>query len=149
MKRNFSILIFLLSAFIFQPLSAQDIDHQLQAQTAILDTEVSIASQTASIKQILFTLESMGDFTFSYGKEVPVSRMVKMTGEKQSIRKYLDEMFEGDSLQYIEKANKILIIPHAPGKKQIPKQTVRGRVVDELSKTPLVGVNILLGSEGP
>lgn len=139
MKSSFSILIFLMMAFVCRPLIAQG---------SILDTEVSIASQTASIKQILFTLENLGNFTFSYGKEVPVSRTVKISGEKQSIRKYLDEMFEGDSLSYIEKANKILIIP-STGKKQIPKQTVRGKVVDELSKTPLVGVNILLGSEGP
>ena len=58
-------------------------------------------------------------------------------------------MFEGDSLRYIEKEKKILIPSPSSSKIQIPKQTVRGRVVDEVSKIPLVGVNIVLGSEGP
>jgi len=141
MKSCSSILIFLLLVFLIPP---------LHAQSGILDTEVSIKSQTATIKQVLSTLETKGGFTFSYGKEVPVSRTVKLSGEKKSIREYLDEMFHGDSLRYIEKVNKVLILPSSSANsKQSPKQTVRGRVVDELTKIPLIGVNILLGSEGP
>lgn len=122
----------------------------MQAQESILDTEVRFSSQTASIKQILYALEQMRGFTFSYGKEVPVNRTVEISAEKQSIRKHLDEMFAGDSLSFIEKGNKVLIIPtSAIRKSESPEQTVRGRVIDHVTKVPLIGVNILLGSEGP
>ena len=141
MKGRVHILLILLLAFIIRP---------LYPQSPILDTEISFSSQTVTIKQLLFAIETMSGFTFSYGKEVPVSRTIKIDGGKQSIREYLDEMFQGDSLSYIEKGNKILIVPsESESLKQIPKQTVRGRVVDEVSKTPLIGVNILLGSDGP
>ena len=141
MKCRVHILLFLLLAFIIRP---------LYPQSPILDTEISFSSQTVTIKQLLFAIETMGDFTFSYGKEVPVSRTIKIDGGKQSISDYLDEMFMGDSLRYIEKGNKILIVPsESVSLKKMPRQIVRGRVVDEISKTPLIGVNILLGSEGP
>ena len=139
MNRSFAILFFILLAFVFKP---------LYPQTSILDTEVSFTKQKVTVKEFLFALETMGGFTFSYGKDVPVSRTIELSGRKQSIREYLDEIFQGDSLKYIEKGNKILIVPSSsPGK--TPVQTVRGRVVDQVSRIPLIGVNILLGSEGP
>ncbi len=141
MKPHFHILIICFLVFT---------DIATYSQARILDMEVSISSQTATIKQVLFTLENMGDFTFSYGKDVPVSRTITISGGRKSIRVYLDEIFKGDSLKFVERGNKILILPSGPASsKQIPKQTVRGRVIDQVSKTPLVGVNILLGSEGP
>jgi len=134
------LIIFIL-AFTFRP---------LYPQSPILDTEVRFTSQSATIKQLLYALEQMGGFTFSYGKEVPVNRTVKTTPEKQSIRRHLDDMFAGDSLTYIERVNKVLIIPISTIKnKENPEQNIRGRVLDQVTKTPLVGVNILLGSEGP
>ncbi len=141
MKSRFPILTMLILVISLQA---------LYAQSTILDTEVRFTSQSASIKQFLNALEQMRDFTFSYGQEVPVNRVFEISIEKQSIRKHLDEMFAGDSLSFIEKGNKILIIPtSAIKKKQYPDQTVRGRVIDQVTKVPLIGVNILLGSEGP
>lgn len=143
MKLSFHIFtgILLLIVTITQP---------LMAQSGLLDTEVTLSKQTAEIKQVLYALETMGGFTFSYGRDVPVSRIIEISGEKKSIRAYLDEMFRGDSLRYIERTNKILILPStSTNSKQHPKQTVRGRIVDGVSKTPLIGVNIVLASEGP
>ena len=82
MKSRFSILIIILLALIFRP---------LYPQTPILDTEVTFTSQTLTVKQLLFAIETMGGFTFSYGKEVPLSRIITISGGKQSIREYLDE----------------------------------------------------------
>ena len=141
MKSRFPILTLLILVISLQA---------LYAQSTILDTEVRFTSQSASIKQFLNALEQMRDFTFSYGQEVPVNRTFEISIEKQSIRKHLDEMFAGDSLSFIEKGNKILIIPTSVIiEKENPDQTVRGRVVDLVTKVPLIGVNIILGSEGP
>ncbi|MCP4310545.1 MAG: TonB-dependent receptor [Bacteroidetes bacterium] len=141
MKRHFYILIIFILAFSLQP---------LHAQTPILDTGVRFVSQTATVKQLLSALENMGSFTFSYGKEVPVNRTIDVTAEMQTIREHLDDMFPADSLTYIERGNKVLIVPiKSVQKKTAPKQTVRGKVVDQVTKVPLIGINILLGSEGP
>ena len=141
MKSRCPIFIFLLLVLIWLP---------VHSQSRILDTEVSISGQRATVKQILSTLENMGDFTFSYGKEVPVSRSVQISGGKKSIGAHLEEMFRGDSLKYVERGNKILILPSSsPSVKQNPRQIVRGRVLDQVSKVPLIGVNVILGSQGP
>jgi hypothetical protein len=120
------------------------------SQSSILDTEVSFIEQTAPISLFLAAIESAADITFSYGRHVPVERSFSMPAGKRSIREHLDRMFKNDSLVYMERGNKILIAPkkdNAPRK--APLQTIRGRVIDLDSKEPLIGVNIILGSEGP
>lgn len=120
------------------------------SQSRILDTEVRFAAQTTTVKELLAALGKAGGFTFSYGKEVPVEKVITVTDVKRSIREHLDDMFAGDSLEYMEKGNKILIVPASKGKPgNIPNQTVRGMVLDRDTKVPLIGVNILLGSDGP
>jgi len=120
------------------------------AQPSILETEVSFKQQTAPIYFFLSGIESFAALTFSYGKEVPVERSFSMTAGKLTIKEHLDNMFRNDSLDYIERGNKILIVKRKANVKQkTPKQTIRGQILDLDSKTPLIGVNILLGSEGP
>lgn len=142
MKRMNSIWIALYMVTFLQP---------AYSQSRILETEVRIAKQTATIKELLEALGEAGGFTFTYGNEIPVERTFSVTGEKKSIKNHLDDMFGKDSFTYIEKSNKILIIPAPPLQKPktIPRQTVRGRIIDLDTKVPLVGVNVLLGSEGP
>jgi len=95
-------------------------------------------------------MESIRGFTFSYGSEVPVERIYHVNNEKRTIREHLNNMFRGDSLAFIERGNKILIVPASSvAKKELPRQNVRGRILDMDTKVPLVGVNVLLGSEGP
>jgi len=120
------------------------------SQHSILEQEVSFKEQTAPIQFFLAGIEGATNITFSYGKDVPVNRTHSMTEGKRSIREHLDAMFSNDSLKYVERGNKILIVPDTKSaNNRIPKQTLRGRVLDLDSKTPLIGVNIILGSEGP
>ncbi len=141
MRYRTSIWIVFLLNMLFQP---------VWSQTKLLDGHISFAEQTASIKSLLSTMESIRGFTFSYGSEVPVDRIFHVDNEKRTIREHLNNIFQGDSLAFIEKGNKILIVPASSHvKKEAPRQTVRGRILDMDTKIPLVGVNVLLGSEGP
>ena len=122
----------------------------LLCQTPILDSKVRIPEQTTTVRVLLTELSKAGGFSFSYGKDVPLNKQIHVTDKSQSIRTHLDEIFQGDSLSYIEKGKKILIVPNDQlTPKNIPQQTVKGRIVDLDSKMPLVGVNVVLGSEGP
>ena len=141
MKPRISIgIVILLSSLSQQALS----------QTKLLDGHISFAEQTAPNKSLLATMESIKGFSFSYGSEVPVDRNFHISNEKRTIREHLNNMFKNDSLAYIERGNKILIVPATTiSKKEHPRQTVRGRILDQDTKMPLVGVNVMLGSEGP
>lgn len=123
--------------------------HTAWSQTSILDTEVYFRENTVNIHFMLTAMETAGAFTFSYGRDVPVERSYHVREGKRSVREYLDDMFRNDSLQYIEKGRKILIVPASVTINEKPRQTVRGRVLDIDTKLPLVGVNVVLGSEGP
>jgi outer membrane receptor protein involved in Fe transport len=106
--------------------------------------------QTITVSKFLNLLSSRGEFTFSYSQDIPVKKEVHIYPVMLSVRKHLDNIFSGDSLQYIEKGNKILIIPMPPkSDKIILQQTIKGRIIDQDSKAPLVGVNVVLGSDGP
>ncbi len=119
------------------------------SQPGLLDSEVYFREQTVTIHFMLEAMEAAGAFTFSYGRDVPVERKFHVQEGKRSVRDYLDDMFKNDSLQYIEKGRKILIVPVTGPTVENPRQTVRGQVLDLDTKLPLAGVNVLLGSEGP
>ena len=106
--------------------------------------------ETLTVRQFLNKMSNEGEFTFSFGQDVPLNKQVHIKAVRQSIKEHLDYIFSGDSLQYIEKGNKILIFPLTPPpEKVILKQTIKGRILDLDSKTPLPGVNIVLGSTSP
>ncbi len=120
------------------------------SQSPILDREIQVAAQTVTVKKFLNEISFSGGFSFSYGKDVTLNKKVRISTAKQSIRQHLEHIFKGDSLEFIEKGNKILIVPVKPQpRKEAPKQTIKGRIIDLDSKIPLVGVNVVLGSEGP
>jgi len=119
------------------------------SQTSLLDSEVYFREQSVTIHFMLEAMEAAGAFTFSYGRDVPVERTFHVQQGKRSIREYLDDMFKNDSLKYIEKGRKILIVPASHVSTEIPKQTVRGQVLDLDTKLPMAGVNVILGSESP
>jgi len=119
------------------------------SQTSLLDSEVYFREQSVTIHFMLEAMEAAGAFTFSYGRDVPVEKTFHVQQGKRSIREYLDDMFKNDSLKYIEKGRKILIVPASHVSTEIPKQTVRGQVLDLDTKLPMAGVNIILGSESP
>ncbi|MEN8117175.1 MAG: TonB-dependent receptor, partial [Bacteroidota bacterium] len=114
-------------------------------QTPLLDKELQFKEKTTTVKQFLFELGKAGGFYFSYSQKVPLKKKVQISSEKQSVRKHLDHIFNGESFKYIEQGKKILIVPN-PEKKEKLKQTIRGRVVDLDSKVPLIHVNIILDS---
>jgi len=134
MKSIYSFCFALCSLFFLRP---------ALSQSTLLDAQVSFAERTAPIHFFLLGMESATAITFSYGKEVPVQRAFHMTPEKRSIREHLDAMFENDSLDYMERGRKILIVPaKTQSQKKVPSQTLRGRILDLDSNAPLIGVNI-------
>jgi outer membrane receptor protein involved in Fe transport len=119
-------------------------------QSPILEREIQFTDQTVTVHKFLNDLGIAGGFTFSYGQDVPLKKEVHIKPERMTVRKHLEYIFAGDSLQFIEKNNKILIIPaNDQNEKVILKQTIKGRILDLDSKSPLAGVNIILGSDGP
>ena len=115
MKTRTSIGLLILLTMLSQP---------AWSQTKLLDSHIGFAEQTATIKHVLSVMESIRGFTFSYGSEVPVDRSYHVTAENRSIREHLNDMFKDDSLAFVERGNKILIVPASSVlREEKPQQT--------------------------
>ena len=117
MKPRISIGFVLLFVLVFQ---------SARAQTSLLDSELRFREQTVTIHFMLSAMETAGGFTFSYGSEVPAERIYHVNEGTRSVRGYLEDMFKDDSLTYVEKGNKILIVPAPKSPKTKPRQTSDG-----------------------
>jgi len=119
------------------------------SQDSTLDKEIKLKERNTTLKIYLDELSKKGGFVFSYGQHIRIHKKIKIESIKQSVRKHLDYMFAGESLQFIEKGRKILIVPSKEkNPKAIPTQNIKGRVVDIDSKLPMNSVNIVLDSIG-
>jgi len=123
---------------------------QVQAQETLLDKQIKFEEYQGTVKEVLEKISKTGGFYFSYSSEIKVDKWVDINAKEQSVREYLEELFETDKVEFVEKRNKIFILPKKSAtENQKITQTVRGRIIDMDSKLPLLGVNIVIASDGP
>jgi hypothetical protein len=120
------------------------------SQTSLLETELTLPAQDTTVEAFLRVLGNNAGYTFTHGGEIPLLKKVKIEPKAQSVKAFLDEIFAGDSLKYIEKYKKIIIVPiESKNHTKIQKQTIKGRIVDLDTKVPLVGANVYIASTSP
>jgi len=136
----------LLSVFLFVALFQIS---ELKAQTKPLQKQLNLSSETTTIEKALEKIMKKTNCVFTYSNKLPLQREIKIKGGKKSVLQYLKEIFEGEELQFIEKGNKIIIVPKDIYKKHKYFQTIRGQVLDKDTKIPLIGVNVVVKSINP
>ncbi len=120
------------------------------AQTSLLDKVIDLPEQHTTVVGMLNILSIKAECTFTYGNEIPLKQIVHLESRKQTLKEFLDDLFEQDSLKYIEKSKKIIIVPNNTiENKKAQKQTIRGRIVDLDTRMPLAGANIYTNSDSP
>ena len=120
------------------------------SQVSLLDKVIKLEEQQGTVGEILKTIGQAGEITFSYSSDIPVDRWVVIKGKEQTIREFLNELFNDGEVEYVIRKDKILIVP-ARTKSPIsqPTQTIRGKIIDKDSKVPLLGVNVIITSPEP
>ncbi len=122
----------------------------LQAQNDLLNKQIKLDDFQGTIKEALDEISKSGEFYFSYSSDIQVDKWIRLNSKQQTVREFLNELFDKDKVEYVEKKNKIMILPKKAGSdNQKITQTIRGRIVDQDSKLPLLGVNIVVASDGP
>ena len=107
-------------------------------------------ARITTVETFMKILEKKGGFTFSYSSDIPVNKKIKILSKKQTVKQFLDEIFTGGTVKYIEKRNKIILVPTKSGTSKLnPKQKIFEKVIDKDTKTPLIGVNVVVSSENP
>lgn len=122
----------------------------ISAQNSLLEKKIEVLARITTVGTFMKILEKKGNFTFSYSGDIPVNNKVQILSKKQTIKQFLDEIFPGGMVNYIEKGNKIILVPKKSGSSKLKqKQIIIGKVIDKDTKAPLIGVNVVISSENP
>ena len=138
MRIRYCILTILLLVFS-QPGSSQK-------QDSLLQKKISLDHQIITLGQALRIIGEQGGFTFSYGNRISDQQKVTIEAKEQTVQQILDDLFRDIPVYYIEKKEKILIVPRKDKAETPVYQTVRGRIVDKDSRMPIPGVNVFIAS---
>jgi hypothetical protein len=116
-----------------------------QAQQSILDREVYLSQNTGEIADLLKELGRKGKFSFTYTSQIQPHRMASVLQRKQKVSSHLKDIFRYDSIQFIERNKKIILLPV---QKKTPVnlnfRSVKGIVLDEKTKKTLPYSSVFL-----
>ncbi|MBN2610879.1 MAG: carboxypeptidase-like regulatory domain-containing protein [Bacteroidales bacterium] len=113
------------------------------AQKTLLDKKVKISQKSGTVETLLNELSSRGGFTFTYSSRIHLSKKVTLTGNKLTVRDYLDQMFADENVKYYAKNDKVLLIPSTFQGNQ-KNYRIRGKIIDAQSREPVQFANIFL-----
>lgn len=124
-----------------------------QGTSALLEKKLSIDVQGQTVDAVLKQLEKEGNFTIAYSNgSFNARRKVSISTKNESLQSILDKIFPSGEVKFRELGGKLLIYKsgdtiNVPGPALF--QTVRGRVIDELSNQPIPGANVIIPGSNP
>ncbi|GAB5531506.1 MAG: carboxypeptidase regulatory-like domain-containing protein [Roseivirga sp.] len=124
-----------------------------QGTSSLLEKKLSLKVQEQRVDAVLKRLEKEGDFTIAYSNgSFDASRKVSINATDESLQAILNQIFPDGTVKFRELSGKLLIYKSGdtikvPG--EALYQTVRGRVLDEVSNQPIPGANVIIPGSDP
>jgi len=130
-----SILFLIITGFITQSANSQN---------PVLDKKISINFSNEKFINALEEISKIASINFSYNAEI-ISQNIRITQkfEQESIKNILDKLLKNSTLTYKVIKNQVIIKKTDSNDKNLT-QTIRGKVVDKHSQSPLIGATIIL-----
>lgn len=140
--------------------------HQLGVAQVSLDQKVSYQGNRQDLSSHLKQLENLTGCSFSYSTDLPkIKKRIKISFRNRPFKQLLDYLGQKYQFSYRQIGPQIVLkrrrrIKTAPTISQVTPpqpassppsvltQTIRGKIIDAQSKTPLIGANILLLNTG-
>lgn len=124
-----------------------------QGTSSLLEKRLSLNVEKQRIDAVLKQLEKQGDFTIAYSNgSFEASRKVTIKATNEPLQSILNLVFSDRSVKFRELGGKLLIYKSGDTIK-VPGpalyQTVRGRVLDEVSNQPIPGANVIIPGSDP
>ncbi|MCP4443259.1 MAG: TonB-dependent receptor [Aureispira sp.] len=125
----------------------------LNAQSAALDTKISLDLKNKPIRVVLKKIQQLSKSKFVYDqRKVPVNRKISIKVKNKEVKKVLEQTFAGTDIDFKAFGKQISLFPNpnkkatkAPPSTTITKQkhTISGYLYDVDSKEPLIGATVL------
>ncbi len=119
----------------------------LYAQKSMLDKEIKLSGCRNSIENFLDEISEEARIEFSYTSKVPVYRMATISKPRQTIRSHLSEILDPDSIRFLVRNNKILLIAERSRpavKADLAVRQIQGVVLDKKNRKPLPYANVFI-----
>jgi hypothetical protein len=114
------------------------------AQKGILDSEVHLSRNTGEIDCLLREIARKGHFSFTYTSQIDAHRISSVSQKNQTVFNHLSDIFRYDSIQFLEREGKILLIPLSRNALKPEFDLIKGIVVDARTRRPLPYSNVFL-----
>jgi len=116
------------------------------AQKPILERKIKIVSQSGTAEKLLNEIADKGGFTFTYSSNIPVNKYVKLSGTRQTVKSYLNEIFSNEYVKYYVKSDKIVLMPSDCLNTESNPRVI-GKVIDEKTSDPIQFANVFLANK--
>lgn len=127
------LVLSVLFLLIFQGADAQSLDKRL-----------SLSYHNASLEEVLNGIGDSADVTFSYSSDrIPINEKVQLDVEQETLENILKKVLKGFPVEYQVHQNRIVL------RRTDMKQTIRGRVIDGDSKSPVFGATVVVLDSQP
>ena len=119
----------------------------MAGETYSQHTHLSIKLKSVTVEQALLEIEDNSEFFFLYNSRlIDVKRIVNIDVKNRKVNEILDELFEGQEIEYIIKDRQIILAPKNydqlySGSRQ-PGKEITGQILSE-EGLPLPGVNVV------
>lgn len=118
----------------------------VQSIGQVLNERISIDFENGSIERALKSISDQSNIQFLYDNyQIDVTRQITLHENSQAIEQYLDQIFKGDSIIYIEKGRRIILKKKTNGtiENKARKATINGYLRDRESGENLIGGNVV------
>jgi len=133
------LVIMRLTAVILLLTTLQTFALEGYAQSARLSLDMN----NATVKQVLSEIESQSEFYFLYNSDlINVNRRVNISANNERIDRVLNQLFNGENINYTIKDRHIVLSPATTSGVQ-QDMSIKGHVVDKTGG-PLPGVTIVI-----
>ena len=129
----------------FQPMKVQ-----AQAVPELLGNHHTLDIAPTSLIEALGLIRAQTGVRFVYSpSSLPSDQLVEISVENKPLGFILDTLFDPLGIDYQVIGNQIALRWVPPSQRTAYTQTIRGRVIDQDTKTPLIGANVVVASMTP
>jgi len=120
-------------------------------QNTLTERKINITEFKGTAKEILDKISREEKIVFAYSSEISLNYEVSFHPKKLTLKEFLDILFEGKAIGYKVNGNKIVLFPDNDKSNKTLKftQTVRGTIIDNDSKLPIIGATVIIPGSDP
>lgn len=132
-------------SFFFLTIFSLSVSFSL-AQTSVSEIKITQNFKEVSLEDVINNLSKNYNLNFSFSDDViPVDEKITINGEGELLKYFLNRLFANLDVDYKILNNRIIL-------RSKPKplvQTIRGKVIDEITQIPIPGASIILQNTDP